>query len=244
MGNLIGKRIAEAIERYKEEFAPTSRDLPDSFQIAHYIDHTILKPDATFRDIEVICQEARAFDFKAVCVNSCWIPDVSRLLDGTTVKKAVVTGFPLGACSTEVKVFETRWSLDFGAEEFDMVMNIGALKGQDYDLVMKDIAEVVKSARGNAVKVILETALLSTEEKVAACVIAEVAGAVFVKTSTGFAGAGATIADVQLMRFVTGSHVKIKASGGIRDKESAVSMIKAGADRIGTSSGIGIVGAE
>jgi len=241
---MIKGRIREMVDKYESEFSPLKGKVSETLQISEYIDHTLLKPDATLRDIESLCAEAREYRFKAVCVNSCWTEDVARFLAGSSTKRAVVIGFPLGACSSEVKAFETRWALEHGADEFDMVMNIGALKGEDYDLVMKDIAEVVKSAKGNAVKVIIETVLLSAKEKIAACVISEAAGASFVKTSSGFAGGGATAGDVSLMRFVTSPHVKVKASGGIRDRETAISMIEAGAERIGTSSGTTIIAEE
>ena len=208
-----------------------------------FIDHTLLKPDATKEEIENLCNEAKEYDFYSVCVNSTWVPFAKSLLEGTDVKIAAVTGFPLGAMITEAKAYETEVAAREGASEIDMVINIGALKSKDYETVETDIAEVVKAAaKYNAiVKVILETGLLTKDEIVEACKLSERAGAHFVKTSTGFGHGGAEIENVKLMRESVSEKVDVKASGGIRDKETALKMIEAGAGRIGTSSGIKIV---
>ncbi|WP_048151721.1 deoxyribose-phosphate aldolase [Palaeococcus ferrophilus] len=214
--------------------------------IARYIDHTNLKPYASREDIIRLCEEAREYNFYAVCVNPYRVKLAKQQLEGSDVKVASVIGFPLGATPTEVKVFEAKRALDDGADELDMVINIGALKDKDYEYVKKDIAEVVKVAheRGALVKVIIETCYLSEDEKVKACELAKEAGADFVKTSTGFGTGGATIEDVRLMRKTVGPDMGVKAAGGIRTYEQAKAMIEAGATRIGTSSGVKIVGGE
>ena len=209
--------------------------------IAGYIDHTLLKPDATEQQIRQLCAEAVEFGFASVCVNPTWVPLAARLLAGAKPMVATVIGFPLGATLPDVKAYETSRTLEAGANEFDMVINIGALKSRDFRLVEQDIAGVVAAAQGCTVKVIIETALLTDEEKVEACVIAKAAGADFVKTSTGFASKGATAEDVALMRRVVGGDMGVKASGGIRSAEDARAMIEAGATRIGASAGVKIV---
>jgi deoxyribose-phosphate aldolase len=217
----------------------------ERIDIAKYIDHTNLKPYATREDIIRLCNEAIQYGFYAVCVNPYRVKLAKEYLKekNADVKVASVIGFPLGATPTEVKVFEARKALDDGADELDMVINIGALKDKDYDYVENDIAEVVKVAheRGALVKVIIETCYLTEEEKVKACELAKEAGADFVKTSTGFGSGGATVEDVKLMRKVVGPEMGVKAAGGIRTYEQALEMIKAGANRIGTSSGVKIV---
>lgn len=205
------------------------------------IDHTILKADAKREDVVRYCMEAREYDFMSVCVNSCHVKTVSKELEGSDVKVCCVVGFPLGAMATEAKAFETKYCVDNGADEIDMVINIGALKDKNYDYVKKDIEEVVKAANGKVVKVIIETCLLDDEEKKKACELAKIAKADFVKTSTGFSTGGATVEDIKLMKSVVGDELKVKASGGVRTKEDAINMIDAGADRIGASSGINIV---
>jgi len=225
-----------------QNYEPINRKLPEKLDLARYIDHTLLKPDATPEMIKTLCTEARENNFFSVCVNTCYLPLATELLEGTNVARAVVIGFPLGAVSTDVKVYETEWSLKHGADEFDMVINIGYLKAGLYDLVFEDIEKVVRAAKDKIVKVIIETALLTDEEKIAACVIAKEAGAAFVKTSTGFSSGGATVEDVSLMKFVVGDEVKVKASGGVRTREDMIRMMIAGADRIGTSSGMKIIG--
>lgn len=205
------------------------------------IDHTILKADAKREDVLKYCEEAKEYDFMSVCVNSCNVKIVKKALEGSNVKVCCVVGFPLGAMATEAKAFETKYCVDNGADEIDMVINIGALKDENYDYVKKDIEEVVKASNGKVVKVIIETCLLSDEEKKKACELAKEAKADFVKTSTGFSTGGATAEDVKLMKSVVGDELKVKASGGVRTKEDAMKMIEAGADRIGASSGINIV---
>ena len=208
-----------------------------------YIDHTLLKPDATKDDIEKLCQEAKEYDFYSVCVNSCWVKLAKELLENTDVKIAAVVGFPLGAMVSDSKAYEAAAASRDGASEIDMVMDIGHFKSKDYDTVQNDISMVVEAAKefGSIVKVIIETGLLSSEEIVKACQISEAAGAAFVKTSTGFGYGGAEIEHVKLMRESVSENVDVKASGGIRDKDTALKMIEAGAGRIGTSSGIKIV---
>lgn len=205
------------------------------------IDHTILKADAKREDVVRYCKEAREYDFMSVCVNSCHVKTVKKELEGSDVKVCCVVGFPLGAMATEAKAFETKYCVGNGADEIDMVINIGGLKDKDYDLVRRDIEEVVKAANGKVVKVIIETCLLDEEEKKKACELAKEAKAHFVKTSTGFSTGGAKVEDIRLMKSVVGDELKVKASGGVRTKEDAMNMIDAGADRIGASSGINIV---
>jgi deoxyribose-phosphate aldolase len=211
--------------------------------IARYIDHTNLKPYATKEDIIKLCEEAKEHNFYAVCVNPYRVKLAKEQLKETDIKVASVIGFPLGATPTEVKVFEAKKALEDGADELDVVINIGALKDKDYEYVKKDIAEVVKVAheKGAIVKVIIETCYLTNEEKEIACKLAMEAGADFVKTSTGFGSEGATVEDVRLMRNVVGDKLGVKAAGGIRTYEKAIAMIEAGANRIGTSSGVKIV---
>jgi deoxyribose-phosphate aldolase len=212
---------------------------------ARYCDHTILKPDTTHETVSRFCSEAKEYGFAAVCVNPVYVRYVSELLKGSGVKTCCVIGFPLGANTPLVKAVETRDAIANGAEEVDMVMNIGALKEGNYDFVLKDIRAVVEAADGKAaVKVILETSLLDDEEIIKACQIAKEAGAQFVKTSTGFGSRGATVNDIMLMKKAVGPDVQIKASTGIKTREDADKMIKAGATRLGTSSGIRIVHGE
>lgn len=212
-------------------------------EIARTIDHTLLKADATRAQIEQLCREAREFGFATVCVNPAWVPLSARLLRGSETGVCTVVGFPLGATFPEVKAHEAARVVEEGAGEVDMVVNVGALKSGDYALVERDIAAVVEASRrgGAIVKVILETALLNDEEKVRGCVLSRAAGADFVKTSTGFGPAGATVEDVTLMRRVVGPAMGVKAAGGVRDYAQAQAMIAAGADRIGASVGVKIV---
>ncbi len=210
--------------------------------IASMIDHTLLKPDATGEMIDKLCAEAKKYEFAAVCVNPYYVSRAKELLKDTNIKVATVIGFPLGANTKEVKAFETEDAIKNGADEVDMVINIGALKSEEYDVVIDDIKSVVKAANGKAiVKVIIETCLLTKEEKIIACKLAKEAGADYVKTSTGFSIGGATVEDVKLMKEIVGDSLKIKASGGIRDYETAKAMIDAGASRIGASASIKIV---
>ncbi len=212
-------------------------------EIARMIDHTLLKPEATPEDVRQLCSEAKEYNFASVCINPSYVKLSSELLDGTNVKVCTVIGFPLGATTTEVKRWETEQAIQNGAEEIDMVIHIGRLKAGDYDYVFNDINQVVLAAKkhGAVCKVIIETALLTDEEKVKACLLAKEAKADFVKTSTGFSKGGATAGDVALMRFVVGSAVGVKASGGVRSEEDARKMIAAGADRIGASASVKIV---
>jgi len=213
--------------------------------IASMIDHTALKPELTKEDILKLCEEAKEYQFASVCVNPTWVKTAAEALKGTDVKVCTVIGFPLGATTPETKAFETKNAIENGATEVDMVINIGALKDKNYDIVEEDIRAVVNAAKGKALtKVIIETCLLTDEEKVKACELSVKAGADFVKTSTGFSTGGATVEDVQLMRKTVGSEVGVKASGGVRDAKAAQMMIEAGATRIGASSGVAIVKGE
>lgn len=209
--------------------------------LAKYFDHTILNPAATTEAVITVCKEARTFGFFSVCVNPVHVKTVSGHLAGSSVKVCSVVGFPLGAHAPEIKAAETRRAVKDGAHEIDMVINVGALKDKDLAKVEADIHGVVTAAAGATVKVIIETCLLTREEKITACTIAEKAGAHFVKTSTGFAGGGATCEDVALMRKTIGKGLKVKASGGIKTLEDALKMIEAGADRIGASAGAAIM---
>ncbi len=206
-----------------------------------YIDHTLLKADATKEQITKLCAEAKEHDFASVCVNTSYVPLCAELLKGSDVKVCCVVGFPLGAMDTVSKAFEAKTAVSNGAGEVDMVINIGALKDKDYEYVTKDIEAVVNASKPAIVKVIIETCLLTDEEKVEACKCAMQANAEFVKTSTGFSTAGATVEDVALMRKTVGTVCKVKAAGGIRSYEDAMKMIDAGADRLGCSAGIKIV---
>jgi deoxyribose-phosphate aldolase len=214
-------------------------------KIAKMIDHTALKADTTKEIIEKLCQEASEYQFASVCVNPTWVETAAQLLKGSDVKVCTVIGFPLGANTPETKAFETKDAIEKGATEVDMVINIGALKDKNNDLVERDIKAVVEAARGKALtKVIIETCLLTEEEKVRACELAVSAGADFVKTSTGFSTGGATVEDIALMRKTVGPEIGVKASGGVRDTEGAEALVQAGASRIGASSGVSIVKGE
>lgn len=212
-------------------------------EVAGYIDHTLLKPDATRDEINKLCDEARNFNFASVCINPAWVRECAERLHGSPVKVCTVVGFPLGATTADVKAFETRRAVFDGATEIDMVINIGALKSGDDRTVKRDIQAVVDAAHEGCaiVKVIIETALLGDDEKVRACVLAREAGADFVKTSTGFSKGGATVADIELMRRTVGAEIGVKAAGGVKDLASAREMIAAGATRIGASAGVRIV---
>ncbi len=206
-----------------------------------YIDHTLLKQNATREQIITLCKEAKTYDFASVCVNPTWVSTCAEQLAGSDVKVCTVIGFPLGATTTAVKAYETKNAVDNGATEIDMVINIGALKDKHLSLVTEDIRAVKAAAGKLVVKVIIETCLLTDEEKVLACEAALNAGADFVKTSTGFSTAGATVEDVRLMKSVVGSRALVKAAGGVRTYEDLVAMIDAGADRIGTSAGVALL---
>ncbi|WP_428055040.1 deoxyribose-phosphate aldolase [Candidatus Avelusimicrobium alvi] len=209
--------------------------------LAKLIDHTILKPVATQEDVRSLIEEARQYGFFSVCINPFWVAYAKELLKGSDVKVCTVVGFPLGANTTAVKVYETQDALKNGADEIDMVINIGALKARDYKTVLEDIKAVRRACEGHVLKVIIETSQLTDEEKVKACELSAEAGADFVKTSTGFTGGGATAADVALMRKSIPAHMQVKASGGVRTREDFDAMVAAGATRIGASSGVKII---
>jgi len=210
-------------------------------QLAKMIDHTILKPEATEEQVRRVCEEALKYNFASVCINPCHVKLTAGLLKGSDVKVCTVIGFPLGANTSTVKAFETSEAIKEGAQEVDMVINIGKLKSKDYDYVREDIKAVVEAAKGKALtKVIIETCLLTDEEKVVVCKLAKEAGADFVKTSTGFSTGGATYEDVKLMRETVGENMGVKASGAVRSYEDAAKVIKAGASRIGASASIAI----
>lgn len=209
--------------------------------LASYIDHTILKADTTIEQVRQICEEATQYKFASVCVNPYYVKHVKEFLKDSGVAVTSVIGFPLGCTMKEVKAFEAKMAVNAGADELDMVINIAALKNKNYDVVLDDIKAVVEAADGKTVKVIIETCLLTDEEKVKACELSKEAGADFVKTSTGFSTDGATEKDVMLMKRTVGDALKVKASGGIRDHEKTIKMINAGADRIGASASVDIV---
>ena len=210
-------------------------------ELAAKIDHTLLKSDATREEILKVCEEARKYHFATVCVNSTYIGIAAEALKGSSTKAIAVVGFPLGAAATATKAFEAREAVHAGAQEIDMVINIGALNSRDYSLVLEDIRQVVESSKPFPVKVILETSSLNDDQKIIGCALAKAAGAAFVKTSTGFASGGATAEDVALMRRIVGPEMGVKASGGIRTYEDATRMIAAGATRIGASASVAIV---
>ena len=210
-------------------------------ELNRMIDHTLLKANATRAQIEKLCDEALEYNFASVCVNTCWVPLAHEKLAGSEVKTCCVVGFPLGAMLTKAKAAETRLAVEAGADEVDMVINIGWLLDGEYDAVRDDIAAVVKAAGGKCVKVIIEACLLTDEQKVKACELSVEAGATFVKTSTGFSTGGATVADVALMRKTVGDRCLVKAAGGIHTADEARAMVEAGADRLGCSAGIQIM---
>ncbi len=214
--------------------------------IARMIDHTLLKPEATKQQVEQLCAEAKQYSFASVCINPCYVKLCAQLLRDTSVKVCTVIGFPLGATSTEAKVSEAEQALKDGARELDMVINVGMLKSDEHSFVEKDIRSVASTVHrsGALLKVILETGLLTDEEKVQACLLAKRGGADFVKTSTGFSKGGATAGDIRLMRKVVGSALGVKASGGVRTQEQALELIESGADRIGASASVKIVTGE
>ena len=215
----------------------------DNRELAKYIDHTLLKADATTDQIKAVCEEAKAFGTASVCVNSCRAALVTEQLKGSDVKTCCVVGFPLGAMTSQAKAFEADSAINAGAKEIDMVINVGACKEGDWDFVKNDIRAVRKACSGDVIlKVIIETCLLTDDEKVKACLCAKEAGAEFVKTSTGFSTGGATVEDIALMRKTVGPEMGVKASGGIRSREAALAMIEAGATRIGASSSKAILG--
>ena len=207
----------------------------------NYIDHTILKATASSSDVQKLCEEAIEHEFYSVCVNGCYVADAKHLLQGTDVKVAAVVGFPLGAMTTAAKVFEAKDAVENGASEIDMVINVAKLKDGEFEFVENEIRQIKEAIGDNVLKVIIETCYLTDEEKVKACELSLAAKADFVKTSTGFGTGGATYEDVKLMKSVVGDNAKVKASGGVRDKETAQKYVDLGAERLGTSSGIDIV---
>jgi deoxyribose-phosphate aldolase len=236
-------KVQQVVDAGASRLTSTLGNVDVGSQIAGYIDHTLLKPDATQDQIAQLCYEARKYGFAAVCVNPTHVKLCSQLLKGSPVHVCTVVGFPLGATPPEVKAYETQQSIDDGATEVDMVINIGALKSKDYALVERDIATVARTchAGGAILKVIIEAALLNDEEKVIACQLAKAAGANYVKTSTGFGPGGATVHDVELMRRAVGPEMGVKAAGGIKSFEDAKAMVAAGATRIGASAGVRIL---
>lgn len=236
-------QVRPMVDAGADRLASTLGVAPTDGQLSHMIDHTILKPEATQDQIAQLCFEARKYGFASVCVNPTNVKLCASLLQGANIDVCTVVGFPLGATPTDVKVFETQQAVREGATEVDMVLNVGALKSRDYELVRQDIASVARACHaGNAIlKVIIEAALLADEEKVVACQLAKVAGADFVKTSTGFGPGGATVEDVALMRKVVGPSIGVKAAGGIKTFEDAQRMIAAGASRLGASASVKIV---
>ena len=235
----IGHVISAGAERVTNRMGT----IPDNLSSARYIDHTLLKPEATSQQVAQLCAEAKKYNFASVCINPVHAKTCAGLLVGTTVKVCSVVGFPLGATLPQTKAFEAEQALADGAQEIDMVINIGALKDRNLELVARDILAVVTvvHAQGGLVKVIIETALLTDAEKKIACLLAKEAGADFVKTSTGFSTAGATVEDVALMRRTVGPLLGVKAAGGVRSREDLEKMVKAGATRIGASAGVRIV---
>lgn len=216
-------------------------EAPNDAELARYIDHTLLRADATPADIEKLCREAREHGFASVCVNSAHVALAARLLEGAVTRPIAVVGFPLGAAASSAKAFEAAEAVRMGAAEIDMVVAIGALKARDFRAVLDDIVAVVRASAPAPVKVILETSQLSEEEKIAACVLSKAAGAAFVKTSTGFGGGGATVEDIELMRRIVGSDLGVKASGGVRSADDARRLLAAGANRLGASASVAIV---
>jgi deoxyribose-phosphate aldolase len=213
----------------------------NALSLARYIDHTLLKPEATAADIEKLCREAMEHHFWSVCVNGSRVAQAYQLVENSGVKVAAVVGFPLGAMTADAKRFEVEAAIDEGAQEIDVVLNVGKLKDGDDKYVLRELRDVVDAAEERTVKVILETCLLTRDEKIRACKLVVESGAHFVKTSTGFSTAGATTHDVQLMRECVGPNFGVKASGGIRDAQIALGMIQSGATRLGTSAGVAIV---
>ena len=237
------ERVQPVVKAGADRIASTLGIAPTDGRLAHMIDHTLLKPDATQDQVAQLCYEASKYGFASVCVNPANARLCTQLLKDSDIPVCVVVGFPLGATSTEVKVFEAQQAIRDGATEVDMVINVGALKSRDYETVERDVASIARACHaGNTIlKVIIEAALLTDEEKVVACQLAKVAGADFVKTSTGFGPGGATLEDVALMRRVVGPTMGVKAAGGIRTYEDAQKMIAAGASRIGASASVRII---
>lgn len=240
-----GDKVELIVQAGADRLAAGPGAIPEHPDLARMIDHTLLKPEATSDQVAQLCYEARKYGFAAVCVNPTHVALAAQLLRGSPVAVCTVVGFPLGATPPDVKAYEAQLALDQGATEIDMVINIGALKSKDYEMVARDIRAVVRVCHAHTppalVKVIIEAALLTDEEKVAACLLAKESGADYVKTSTGFAAGGATVADVALMRRTVGPQMGVKAAGGVRTREEADAMVAAGATRIGASAGVKIV---
>lgn len=251
--DLVNKITNEVLLRLKDQIktqgnssfsgaSSSASKVITSSELASYIDHTLLKPEAVQSQFDQLCKEAVTYKFMSVCVNSSWVPYVAKKLRGSGVKICAVVGFPLGEMDIRSKTFETRSAISNGADEIDMVINIGALKSGNYKLVEEDIRSIKRACRSNTIlKVIIETVFLTEEEKIIACELSKKADADFVKTSTGFMGGGATVEDIMLMRRVVGSKMGVKASGGIRDFNQAVALINAGANRLGCGSSVAVV---
>ncbi|MDN5343065.1 MAG: deoxyribose-phosphate aldolase [Oceanotoga sp.] len=238
----LKEMIDQEIKRVNNDYIMQEKNITiEPKDMAKYIDHTVLKAETTPQDVVKLCKEAKENHFFSVCINPAYVSLAKEELENSEVKIATVIGFPLGANDTTVKAYETQIAREDGADEFDMVINVGMLKNKYYDYVLNDIKSVVEAADGKLVKVIIETCYLTKEEKIAACLLSKLAGAQFVKTSTGFGTNGATKEDVSLMKFVVGDELKVKASGGVRDFDGALTMIKNGAERIGASAGIKII---
>ena len=244
MEQLVSKITTEILKTMQNQ-GGVSASFNTAGSVAGMIDHTLLKQNASEEQIKKLCQEAKEYHFCSVCVNPCYVPLCYEELRGSGVKVCTVFGFPLGATTTKSKIFEANEAIENGANEVDMVVNVGKIKSGNWQFVKKDIADLVTAVHGRAiVKVIIETCLLTDEEKVQVCQIAKEAGADFVKTSTGFSTGGATVEDVALMRKTVGPDMGVKASGGVRGPEDAKAMIAAGANRLGTSAGVAIVKGE
>lgn len=242
--SIINKFLTDFSEYEKSK--PKNKIKIDLKQLAGMIDHTLLKPDASLSEINRLCNEAIEYGFASVCVNPSFVSECFDIVKSSNVKVCTVIGFPLGATTTQVKIFEAEEAIKNGAEEIDMVINIGRLKSNDYEYVFNDIKQLAEIAKKNlcVLKVIIETCLLSDEEKIKACILSKEAGADFVKTSTGFSSGGATARDVALMKFVVGDNLSVKASGGIRTYVDAIDMISAGASRLGASAGVKILSGQ
>jgi deoxyribose-phosphate aldolase len=238
---IMQDRLDKITETVYKEVIMQMEQMSIPMDLAGLIDHTLLRPDATREQIIRLCREAEQYHFFSVCVNPCWVKTCREQLTGSEVKVCAVIGFPLGANCTCLKTAEAKRAVEDGALEVDMVINVGRLKSGEITAVRDDIHRVVEAAKPALVKVILETCLLNDEEKITACVLAKEAGAHFVKTSTGFSSSGAKTEDIALMRRVVGNDLGVKASGGIRDRQTALAMIEAGANRLGVSAGIAIV---
>ncbi|HNW90248.1 MAG TPA: deoxyribose-phosphate aldolase [Bacteroidales bacterium] len=242
MDRLKAQMQAPGSEKHKPEMLPVSKPVMSAAELAGYIDHTLLKPEAVQAQFKQLCEEAVKYQFKSVCVNSGWVPFVTKKLRGSGIKICSVIGFPLGEMDSRSKAFEARNAISNGADELDMVINVGALKSRDLDLVEKDIRAIRRACRSNTIlKVIIETVLLTEEEKILACEISKKAEADFVKTSTGFLGGGATVEDIMLMRRIVGPGMGVKASGAIRSFDQAVALIQAGANRLGCGSSVAVI---